>query len=432
MVERAFWADEGGGMSRPRGLVVDVRPVAVALTFAAALALLLLSGMMLANLGIPWTEAGGSALLKIHPATYLAVLAFAAFAAAEGPVPLLGHLWRDSPGLIAFFGAIVLIGFQGVVVQKTPVSQIADNFVLAACLFAALSRLDRRELIRLAIAVQAILAVNSLLGYAEVLGHFRLTPFRINGVVLDYEWRATALLGHPLNNAVMTLIALVSLALGAWPVGRLTRWGLVGLHFGALLFFGSRSSLVLAVAALAAVGGVGTVRVLAGRRFGLGSGALVVAAATSLLIGGALALDAGAGDRLFARFVNDDGSAATRIAMLSVFRDMSWFEVLFGPDLAMVKAMQMKLDIAIAIESAYVGLVAFYGGFVTAFFLTGLAAFLAEFPRRFGAAVLLPIGLYLLTTATMSSFSTKSIELGLVVVILYPAFASRPLRRPAC
>lgn len=432
MVGRAFQLPISYRVERP-GVVIDIRPLAVALTHASALSLLLLSGLMLGLIGIPYDAAGGNALLKIHPATYLAVLAVICWIIADGgPVAFLNRAWRETPGLIAFFIAIALLGFQAIVVQKTPLSQVADNFILTGCLFLALVRLDDGEIRRLAIAVQAILVVNSLLGYVEGVTSFRLTPLYVNGVLLGYEWRSTALLGNPLMNAMMTAIAITLLALGATPSGRATRAVLIVLHFGALVFFGGRTALVLAAAALAGIGALATARILLGRRFALPLAAAGVLAVTGLMIGAVLAIDGGVLDRLLGRFVNDDGSAATRLAMLSLFRDMSWSEVLFGPDIGMVKAMQMKLNIAIAIESAYVGFVAFFGAVVTVFFLAGLSAFLAEFPRRFGAAVLIPLGIYLTISTTVSSFSTKSTELGVLTVVVLPAFACRPrsLRKP--
>lgn len=408
------------------GVVVDARPLAVALTFAAALSLLLLSGLMLGLIGIPYDAAGGNALLKIHPATYLSVLAVAGWIVADGgPVAFLGRSWRDSPGLVVFLLAIGLLAFQAIAVQKTPLSQVTDNFLLTACLFAALTRLDRGEIRRLAIAVQIVLVVNSLLGCVEGVTGFRLTPLYVNGVLLGYEWRSTALLGNPLMNAMMTAIAATLLALGASPFGNAARALMIVLHFVALVFFGGRTALVLAAAALAGIGALAAARIALGRRFPLSLVAVGIPAATALMIGAVLAVDAGMLDRLLGRFVDDDGSAATRLAMLSLFRDMSWSEVLFGPDPATVRAMQFKLDITLAIESAYVGFVAFFGGVVALFFLTGLAAFLAELPRRFGAAVLIPLGIYLTISTTVSSFSTKSTELGILIVVLVPAFACR-------
>ena len=409
------------------GFAIDVRPLAVGLTVLSVLALFLLSGQMLNLAGIPYDAAGGSPLFKIHPASYLSVLALAAWIVADGgPGAFLARCWRESPGLVVLFLAIGLLAFQVIGVQKTPISQVTDNFVLTACLFASLVRLQPREIRFVALLVQGILAINSLLGYAEVLGGFRLTPLYVNGDLLSWEWRATALLGHPLMNAMTTAVCLVSLALGAGPFRRGPRLCLVLFHFGALFFFGGRTAIVLSAAALLAIAAFSGARLLLGRRFPLPVAAAAVFSVTLLVIGAVLVVDGGMVDRLIGRFINDDGSAMARVAMLSIFRDMSWSEVVFGPDVAAVKAMLPKIGTPVAIESAYIGFVAYYGGFVTLFFLMGLAAFFAELVRRFGASVLLPLGIYFLISTAVSSFSTKSLELGLLTTLIITAFACRP------
>lgn len=409
------------------GIVIDVRPFAVGLTFLTVLALFLLSGQMLNLVGIPYVATSGSPLLKIHPASYLSMVALAIWIVVDGGlVTFLGRSWRDSPGLIVLFLAIGLLAFQVIGVQKTPISQVVDNFVLTACLFASLVRLRPGELRLLAIVVQAILVINSGLGYAEVLGGFRLTPLYVNGEVLTWDWRATALLGHPLMNAMTTAICLVSLALGAGPFRRGPRLALVLFHFGALFFFGGRTAIVLSAATLLAIAAVSAARLLLGRRFPLATAAVTILAATVVVIGAVLVVDGGLIDKVLGRFMDDEGSAMARVAMLSVFRDMSWSEVLVGPNFAVVKAMLPKIGTPLAIESAYVGFVAYYGGFVTLFFLMALAAFFAELVRRFGSLVLIPLGIYFLISTAVSSFSTKSLELALLTTLIITVFASRP------
>ncbi len=414
------------------GVVIDVRPFAVGLTFLSVLALFLLSGQMLSLLGIPYDAVGGSPLVKIHPATYLAGLALVSWILADrGLGPFLGRTWRENPGVIVLFIAIVLLVFQVLYVQKLPISQVTDNFILTACLFAGLVRLSRSEIRTLALAVQAILVVNSFLGYAEVLGGFRLTPLYVNGEILAWDWRATALLGHPLMNAMATSVGLVSLALGAGPFSQTPRLLLVLFHFGALFFFGGRTAIVLSAVALLSIGGLSLVRLLLGQRFSLKAASLVTLATTVMIVGAFLAVDGGAFDRIIDRFMDDGGSAGARVAMLSIFRDMSWQDIVLGPDLAVVKAMMPKVGTPLAIESAYVGFVAYYGAFVTVFFLMGLAAFFAEFVRRFGPTVLVPLGIYFLMSTAISSFSTKSLELALLTTLIITAFTCRgqPVKR---
>ncbi|MBS1168012.1 MAG: polysaccharide biosynthesis protein [Proteobacteria bacterium] len=285
------------------GVVIDVRPLAVGLTFLTVVALFLLSGQTLNLIGVPYDAIGGNPLIKIHPASYLSMLALAVWIVADGGFgPFLARVWRESPGVLVLFLAIGFLTFQVIVVQKTPISQVTDNFVLTACLFVALVRLAPGEIKLLALVVQAILVVNSFLGYAEVLGGFRLTPLTVNGQVLTWDWRATALLGHPLMNAMATAVCLVSLALGAGPFRRTPRLMLVLFHFGALFFFGGRTAIVLSAAALVAITAFGAARLILGRRFPVTMAAAATLAVTILVIGAILAVDGGLIDRIIGHF----------------------------------------------------------------------------------------------------------------------------------
>lgn len=413
------------------GVVLHARPIAVVLTFATVLALFLLSGTTLMALGVPYGGESGNALLKIHPATYLSLLAALAWLLADGgPGRFLGRIWKESPGLVAFLAAIVLLLFQVVAVQKTPISQVADNFVLTAALFLSLDRLCRREADALALLVHAIIFANSLIGYAEIAGGFHLVPVYVNGELADYDWRAVALFGHPLINAAMTALYIIILALGHGPFTPLTRRLLVAFHLGAMVCFGGRTATVLVLAALAAIGGAAVVGFLAGRRFSLSGAAVTVALATLVLLAGILAFDHGLFDLFLSRFEDDSGSAETRVLMLSVFRDLALPDILLAPDQRIVHATQLKLNLDIAIESSLVGFVAYFGGIVTFFFFIGLGCYFSEFYRRFGPQMLLATGTYVFISISATSFSTKSTELGMLTAIFMLCFRS-PERRPS-
>jgi hypothetical protein len=404
-------------------VIVHFRPIAVALTYLTIAAMLLLSSQMLAVLGVPYGSASGSALLKIHPATYLSLLMLVCWIIADGGLgPFIARSWVESPGSIAFLMATVLLLFQVIVVQKTPISSVADNFILAFALFSALTRLDRREMVSLGLAMQAYFFINSLIGYAEVIGHFHFVPLYEKGQLAFYDWRGRALLGHPLANALHTAIYIMVLALGYGPMRPTFRHLLIGFHLGAMVCFGGRTAMVLALVALLGIGLVRFVGLLAGRRFPLSSAAVGIAAATLLIVGLFVAIDLGLFDRFLMRFADDSGSAHTRLAMLSVFRDLPLSQVLLAPDQSVIHYTQLRLDLAIAIESAVIGLIAYYGGIVAGFMLLGLGAHFSELVRRFGPPALLPLLSYAVLAASATSFSTKSIEISIVTLTIFVQF----------
>jgi hypothetical protein len=425
---------QGDGIS----LVLHARPIATALTFVTVVVLFSLSSTMLNSIGVPYAAPGGNALFKFHPATYMAVLAAIFWVAADGgPAAFLDRNWRESPGTLAFLAGIVLLTFQVVAVQKTPLSQVADNFILTFLVFSALMRLEDRASHRLAFVLHALFLFNSALGYVEVIGHFRLTPLYVNGELADYDWRSTALFGHPLVNAMQTSLYIMALALGAGPFRPLQRTALVAFHCGAMLCFGGRTGTMLTLLALSGFGAVLGVRVLLGQRFKVTTAALVIAGLTAAIVVGVLAYQGGLFDKFLSRFQDDSGSAHTRVAMLSIFRAMPLSEVLIAPNPATIHDTQLKLDLAIAIESSVVGFVAYYGGIVTGFFFLGLGCYFSEFVRRFGPKALVPLAAYCVMSAVATSIATKSIEMAMwtsTLMLLFRQPAYRPDKdlQPRC
>jgi hypothetical protein len=271
---------------------------------------------------------------------------------------------------------------------------------------------------RIAGFVHLFIAVNAVIGLVEYAGGWRVTPMRdIDGSII-WDWRSTALLGHPLNNAFVTGCWLVMLAAGATPrLGTLTRLAAMALAATALVAFGGRVAMVFSFGLVAAIAGLGILRLLAGRRFSLRQAALGVAAVTVFVIVALVLVDAGAADRLIERFVDDSGSAGTRVAMFRIFGDLSWAEFLLGPPPDHMIQAQRDFGIRIGIESTEVAFVAFYGVAVTVVVFAGLAAFLAELVRATGWAGLWPVGFFVVVMSASTGLSSKSTVLGLFTVI---------------
>lgn len=414
------------------GLVLHCRPMAVALTYLTIATLFLLSGTTLEAVGIPYGVAGGNALLKIHPATYLSLITLLFWVGADGGLaPFIGRSWIETPGFLVFLMAIAILLFQ-TAVQKAPISSVTDNFVLAACLFAALQRLRPDEIGRLGRALQWFFFVNSLIGYAEVIGNFHLAPVYENGQLATYDWRARAILGHPLVNSMLTSLYIITLGLGLGPARAKVRLALIVFHLGAMMCFGGRTSTVLALIALSLIGSRQLMFLLIGRRFSYGSAAFAVLALMAAALVLPAAYDLGLFDKFLSRFMDDYGSAGTRVAMLSIFRDMSLPEIMIAPDQVTIYATQMKLGLSIAIESAVIGSIARYGGLVSLLLLFGLIAYFAEFVRLFGLRPILPLSIYAVIASSSTSFSTKSTEIACITIILFLQFGMSLYRaRPA-
>lgn len=403
------------GRDAPASAVVASRIV-----FAAIVAMLAISAMTLIEFGVPYASSGGNLLTKIHPATYVAVIGTLTFAVSQGGLGRwAARLAIDSPGVIAFAIAVALLFVHVAVVQKLPLSAIVDTFVLPILMFATLGAMDAAARGRIAAFVHLFIAVNAVIGLVEYASGWRVTPMRdIDGSII-WDWRSTALLGHPLNNAFVTGCWLVMLAAGATPrLATLTRLGAMALAATALVAFGGRVAMVFSFLLVGAIGGLGALRLLAGRRFSLSSAAIGVGAVTAFVVVGLILIDAGAADRLVERFVDDSGSAGTRVAMFRIFGDLSWAEFLLGPPTDHMIQAQRDYGIRIGIESTEVAFVAFYGLLMTVLLLAGLAAFFAELVRRTGPAGLWPIAFFVVTMSAATGLSSKSTNLAIFTVMM--------------
>ena len=406
-------------------------------TILAVLVLFLVSPKVLQWIGLPYATSGGSALAKFHPATFLSLLALMLWALAIGPGRLLARSAVLRPGLVAFAFAILLLSFQVIAVQKLPVSAIADTFVLPLALFVSLTALQRSANRRLATTLHILFFANSAIGYFEYFTGLRLTPYFQGNEIITYDWRSTALFGHPLSNALLTGAYLLVLS---GPAGRRfdtpLRAFLIVFNLGAMAGFGGRAATVVVLALLALRGIVALLSAVAGRRFARRDLVTIAVAATLLGTFGTLIVMSGFLDSFLDRFQNDHGSAGTRIAMFHVFDGGTWFDFIFAPDLTHIMANQQRLGLSIAIESFVVAFVAYYGLATTVLFFAGLAAFSGEILRATSAAALLPLGYYFAVSSTSTGIANKSIDFAMLMVMLLillgPASAAQSRERAPC
>lgn len=404
------------------------------LTRAAIAALFAVSAMALVALGIPYAAAGGSFVSKIHPATWIAVFALLAAITARGGVGRwAAEIVLDTPGVAIFTLAVGLLFVHVAVVQRLPLAAIVDSFALPIFLFALLGAVGSAERATIGRAVHLFLAVNAAIGLVEYATGWRVTPmYDIDGTII-VDWRSTAILGHPLNNAFATGLWLVMLATGAarsWrPMLRLAAMALAAV---ALVAFGGRVAMVLAYALVALVGVLGGLRLLAGRRFDLVDAAVLVGLGTGLALAVVILVDLGAADRLIDRFVDDSGSAGTRVAMLNIFTDLTWEQFLFGPPPDHIAAAQRVWGLRIGIESTEVAFVAFYGLLMTIIVLGALGGFLAELVRATGPGGLWAVGFFVTVMSGSTGLSSKSPGLAIFTVMiltLMPTTVGRNHRR---
>nr|WP_281409420.1 VpsF family polysaccharide biosynthesis protein [Oharaeibacter diazotrophicus] len=398
------------------------------LTFGALVAMFTMSPALLLAMGLPYGSPGGPQLAKIHPASFLALGAVVCFLMARRPVPTIARLWHDHPGLMVYVVAIAVLMFQAVVVQHKPVTPLIDTFLTSALTFVALTSTTERDRRLMMVAVHVFFTVNSGIAYLEQVTSFRLLPTYLGNELVTFEWRSTALLGHPLVNAAQTGLYLVLLS---GPAGRVfdprLRILLVLFQLGAMTCFGGRTATILSIGVLLLRLGSGALVGLGGARTARTTASAAAAIATVAVLAGVVLVEHGALDRFLGRFQNDAGSAATRVAMLHVFDRITPEAFVLAPDPADIAAAQRRLDITTAIESFVVAFPAYYGLLVSGLFFVGLALFLAEIVRLVGRPAVIPLAFLMAVNAGANGISTKTLDLSLAFASVY--LTTLPLRR---
>ena len=443
---RADLTPATGGRDLARSMLADA---ALLGTFAAVLALFLISPVTLEAHGIGYVDAGGGLLSKLHPATFIASVALACrILAAPAPARAGLRLFTSEGGVVLLLVAVGAALVFAVVAAKTPFTPLIDTFVLPIIVFILLRDLDERWMTRLAFLVAAILFANAALAMLEFLRGFHLVhiepppdtsfdPTRGDKTfdwrtALSEDWRATAIFGHPLSNGVITGCAILCLAApGSSWLPLLLRAALTLLMLASMFAFGARAALVLSVcfATWLSVQQLAEA-IVANRRF-TPRGIAYALVATGLAVGvAAVVMQTGFFDKTLARFSQDAGSASTRVTMFSLFGPLTATDILLGPDKNVVATLQRMYGLEFGIESSWIGLILVYGVIISAIIMLALLAFSSSLVKRCGRGTMLVLAFYFILVSASASLSGKTITFAMTVVLILVFLRKDERRRP--
>lgn len=415
----------GYGMAGARTVPVDTL-TRLGITVAVLL-LFSVSGGMLWLAGYNYDGLQGSPLSKIHPSTYLFVLVFVWRSCTFGnPVGYAVYVANKRPAttLMAVISTVLL--FVVILRQRPGMAGMIDTFVAPALLVLLLSEDDEKTFARLQTVIHVVMTVNALLALFEFGTKHLVFPYRFDGAVFVNDLRSTALQGHPLSNATVTSIYVLSLLSGSRSLSTPLRLTLVGLQFCALVVFGGRSGMVLTIL----LGGVyllirGVAQLTTGRVNLLGA-ALVIMLAALLPLALALAGYYGFFDALLERFVSDSGSANARVEMFDLFRHLELRDLIVGPDVDLLDSMRRISGLEQGIENPVLRLTLYQGAFFTLLIFFGFALFMHEVARRCHPGIWLPMLGWLILLNTSESIASKTTLMTKFVVMALALY--RPAR----
>lgn len=409
----------GRDSRRPAALTWLLDASIVGLVLLAVASLFTLSGAMLTNWKIHYLTSGGNFYEKLHPATYFTVLAFCLMIVRNGdPVGSIIRMFSGAPLLLFYLACWLCLLIQMVATER-PFTVIIDTFLLPLLLCLVIWRLSREQRRPLLWVLHLTILINIVVGYYEYFTGHRLIPLTLGDVVVLGEWRASALLGHPLTASGVVaayVLALVFRPSLCPPI--ILRLPLVAFSLASLMAFGGRTSLVTTLFIIVGAAAFQVFRVLRGARVPL----LAVAGAICLVFTGAavifLALDAGIFDKMLLRFSSDKGSASARYATFELLSHFDWHELVLGPDPIRATALQNASGLKFGIEDFWISSIVQFGIVSTVLLTLGLAALFTEIIKRATAAAWLIVLLIVIIAASSVSFSSKNIQLAQFAVMI--------------
>jgi hypothetical protein len=394
----------------------------------AAILLFCVSPMALGVIGFNYDGAGGAMWQKLHPATYAAALAFALdIASKPAPMAFIKELPARFPGAALFFISWVLTIVYAVLVQHLPVTSLIETYFIALIALLIADDLGPETHLFLRRFIHVVLFANAVIGVIEFVTHWRLFPYVLSGEELTYDYRSTALLGHPLLNAGITGAYALCLFLGAdKSLPPLARVIMICVQILGLAAFGGRTSMLMCGLIMGGVLVKDFALILLGKRFDLGRLLGTIFFVPVIIGGAAYAIYAGIFDDLIARFVDDNGSAEARVTMMRMFDAFDLTDLLLGPSPEAVTSTQRSLGIAVAIENTWIALMFAYGIIMSSLFIIGLLALFWEIWRRSarGATLLLVFFIVVISSAVgLASKTMKLNQFTLVMLFVFPGEA---------
>jgi hypothetical protein len=406
--------------STPAQAVPLVDTAIVALLLLAVLTIFTISSAMLTDWKIHYLTTGGIVLEKFHPATYFTVLALGLLLVRNAdPIGELHRMLSEAKLVLVYLFCWFCLFLQMLALER-PFTVIIDTFLLPVMLCLAMWQLTPRQRRPLIWTIHIAVFVNIVIGYYEYLSGHRLFALNLGAnVIVLGEWRASALLGHPLTASgvvaayVLALILRPSLCPPA-----VLRLPLIAFSLVSLMAFGGRTSLVTVLFISACLAAVRVLDLLRGGRTTL---PLVIVTICVIFAGAALAfaaLDLGIFDRMLTRFSSDHGSAMARYATVNLLSHFDWSELILGPDPVRASALQNAYGLAYGIEDFWISCIVQFGIIHTVLLSIGLAALFAEIIRRASGAVWAIVFLMVIIAASSVSFSSKNIQLAQFVILI--------------
>lgn len=385
--------------------------------------LFVFSNNLLMMIGWDFSGPEGGVFMSMHPTTYLLffLTVFTAFIRRGKSVIYYNNIKNLYLPLSIMSVVSLSLAFYLDRKSTGAISISIVTYLTAAMLLYNIQFLEGEAAARNFIMrfIRVFFIVNSGVGIIEYVTGWRLLVYYAGAEVVTFDPRPTALLGHPLNDAMLTtfwLIILIASQINARISG--ARIAEIVLLSASVPSFGGRASSVfgLVVAALYLFRHSG---IIFRTRF---SKAIRV---YLFILGGAIALFAmvslGFMDTLFDRFDNADKSTQTRVSIIQLLDLMTPSEWLQGVDATARNIYLTALETPYGIESGPAALIFAYGVPVAICLLLAVYIVLYKLAAHSGPGARYAVLFFFITTITSLSIGSKTLLLSQTICILIAA-----------
>ncbi|GAB3350035.1 exopolysaccharide biosynthesis protein VpsF [Arachidicoccus ginsenosidivorans] len=351
----------------------------------------------------------GPAYFKILPSTYIIALSFVFVLFAKAG-DFWSILYRKKYGFTLLALCLVLWMYVVLENRTNSISFMADTLIASAMLAIILPKYDRKLNIAVQRLILAFFVIDCLFAVVErLLSHNFFPPLYLNVLTIYYEqaFRSTALLGHPLNNALNLIVIMGFIYLSRVKYKNLLLLlGMVG-----LLCFGSRGAIYgfISLTCLHYI----IYRYLYNRNtFNVIGSTNKFYTYLYFIFGGltliVLLFYTHFGDRLLSVSVYDEGSAGARVRILAILDYVNAHEILWGLSSHRIDILKTRLDLEI-IENFWLQWVLRFGLVFTFLLFISITALL--YNRLYYLYInerLYLIALFFLVASTNNSLATST------------------------
>lgn len=369
----------------------------------------------LLNTIINYTSPGGSEIFKIHPGTYFILIAFYISLFTRQSMERLNGFRRHA---LVFLCIIASVAFLQVIkFGLNSVAYLLDTFIIAALAALFLERASSATACMVRRMLLAVVLINSLVAILEFSTHHNLLP----GNEFNFShFRAQAVFGHPLLNALLTGLTLIFVLSIQKINNKSVAYVIIGLI--ALLAFGGRAALVTFVlfSTISLLGNFG--RRLMARRIRILE-LVTIPFVVMLIVGtaGYMIFFSAFGERFREMAGADNNSTVARLNIWSIYSPLRYDEITWGISPELKQMLIEQNPYFSTIENFWIDISLSLGSVLFIIFALGFISFVIACARDQRVSLMMPLFFFLAVASTNNALSVKSPALLFFVVLMVSA-----------